>query len=279
VQGCGGGRLAARSRAGLLLVVAVAIVALPACSATVGIGVVAKANGTGAVSVTVTLDQQAVAAVGDLSAQLQSSDLVAAGWQVSTPAPGPDGSEVLRASYPFSSLAEVGPIVEQVAGSGPPASRPFQFLLTRDQGFWTTVTRFQATVDLTCGLGCFGDPGLAHQLGTSTGINPAVAQRQTGTNPAQVFHFQVTVRLPAGPLSTNATARLAGSLGWQPALGRTSRLFAVTRSVNVGAVAAAAAGGALLLVALVAVVVVLIRRRRGRGQRAGHRRGAHAKGA
>ena len=250
------------------------MVALSACSATARIGIDANANGTGMVAVTVTLDRQAVATVGDVAAQLQTSDMTAAGWQVSTPAHGPNGSEILRATHPFSSFAQVGPLVDQVAGNGPPASRPFQFALTRHHGFWTTTTRFRGTVNLACGLGCFGDPGLASQLGTSTGINPAAVQAETGMVPAQVFHFQVVLRLPGGATSTNATTRSAGSVGWQPVFGQVSHLLAVTQSTNTQAVAEVAAAAAVVVVGLLVIVVVAVVRRRGGGRR---RRGAHVK--
>ena len=52
----------------------------------------AAPNGTGTVTVTVTLDHAAVTALGGqaaLAAQLQDADLVAAGWAVTGPRPGP----------------------------------------------------------------------------------------------------------------------------------------------------------------------------------------------
>lgn len=264
----------------MLVVLAVAVVTLglSACSANVTIAVDARANGTGVVVVSVVLDRQAVATVGGLS-QLQTADLTAAGWQVAPPAASPNGSETLTASHAFTALDQVGPIVDQIGGSGPVATRPFQFALIRTHSFWKTTTRFEGKVDLTCGVSCFGDSRLTALTGSSTGIDPTTAAHQAGVTAAGVFHFNVNLQLPGAISSTNGASTRPGSASWQPALGDDEQLVAVMRTTNSSAViTVAVAVGAVVVVLLVGVLVIRHRRRRRRRRinRAGPRR-AHAR--
>jgi len=216
----------------VLAATAAVLTTVSACSAKTTVGVDADANGAGQVVVTVDLDRQAAAAVGNVAAQLQTADLVAAGWQVSGPTPESGGSERLQARHRFSTVAQVGPIVDQVAGSGPPSTRPFQLSLT----------------------------------GSSTGIKPASSP--AGVTAGQVFHFQVEVHLPGSTSKTNATSTTGATskgqsaVSWQPVLGREERLVALSQTDTehvdevIAAGAAAVAGLGLIL------AVVVIRRRR-----------------
>ncbi|MGH9077266.1 MAG: hypothetical protein ACRDY0_07415, partial [Acidimicrobiales bacterium] len=170
----------ARCRPARLVAAGLLVVVLSSCGATVRISVDARVNGTGWVVVTVALDRQAVAAVGEVAGQLRTADLTAAGWQVAPPVAGPGGSEVLTARRPFSSLAQVGPIVAQVSGSGPAATRSLRFSVVRTRGLWRTTTAFRGAVDLACGLACFGDPGLAQLTGQPNGADPTLPVAPAG---------------------------------------------------------------------------------------------------
>lgn len=223
-------------------------VSLAACNATAAVTVRSRPDGKGAVTVTVTLDREAAAAVGNVAGQLQTSDLSAAGWQVSAPSQGAGGSVVVSATHQFSSLGEVPGIVSELAGSG--ASRPFRLSISRSSGLLTTTTRLSGAADLSCGFACFGDQGLARLLGSPTGVDPALAGRLAGVDPASVFHFVIQARLPGRITTTNAASRPDGELTWTPELGQDLALSASTRTVNTTAVAALAAGGGALLVVL-----------------------------
>jgi hypothetical protein len=243
-----------------------------ACQVHTQIAVQAAPNGRGVVDVTVTLDKAAVAALGGeaaLAAQLQHADLETAGWTVTGPAPGPGSTTVLRASHPFADLAEASQLVEEVAGNGPAGSRPFALSVSKHHGFWYTDTVLSGKVDLTCGLDCFGDPGLSKALGSPIGVDPAPLIAAAGQQPNRVFSFSLSADLPGTLRSTNAAARQGTTLEWNPQLGHAIELAAVTRTWNHGRIVAAvsvAGGLVLLLLGLTAFWWVRRRRRRRRRQ-------------
>jgi hypothetical protein len=227
-------------------------VAAAGCRVQTTVSVVARSPDRGYVSVSVSLDQTAVAAVGgrsSLVSQLSDADLVAEGWVVTGPRSGPGHTTVITASHSFSSAAEAATLVSDIAGSGPASSRPFRLELTHRAGFWDTKTFLSGTVDLRCGLDCFGDSGLRALFGTSTGV-PA---GPVGAHPGQVFSVSFQSRLPGSIKSSSATSVSKGTLRWSPAFGRATQLEAVSESTNVGSIVLVAvlAGVGLLGMALV----------------------------
>ncbi len=236
----------------------------------------------------VTLDKAALTAIGGqaaLAAQLQDADLEAAGWTVTGPTTGPESSTVISASHPFATPAEASALVGELAGAGPDASRPFRLSLVQHRSFWRTDTTLTGTVDLTCGLDCFGDAGLKGVLGSSVGVNPAPLEAGAGQNPDQVFGFAVSARLAGSVVSSNAASEQDGTLHWTPRLGQTLELAAVTRSWNDSRIKTFAIIGGVLVIALLGLLGLGIfrwrRRRRRRRQQPERlaRRGAHRKGS
>ena len=232
------------------------------CGVGTGVDVTVRPDGSGAVGVTVTLDRAALTQVGDLASQLRTSDLAQAGWTVAGPRPGPDGSEVVSATKPFATPAAAAVDLASLAGSGPAATRPFRLEVTRQHTFWHTALAVNGTVDLTCGVGCFGDAGLAQQLGSNVGVDPGALSAQSGQTAAQALTFSVVIHLPGQVRAASPGLVNGHAVTWKPVLGQTLHLAASSRSVNRGAVIAVVALGAVLVVLLVAVVVALVRRRR-----------------
>jgi hypothetical protein len=233
---------------------AVLLAALTGCQVQTRIAVTETGANRGVVQVTVSLDRAALAAVGGsaaLAAQLQEADLVAAGWAVTGPAPGPGSSTVVSASHPYTSLPQASALVAELAGGGSPGGRPFRLALAHRRTFWHTDTRLTGTVDLTCGVACFGDSGLASALGFPTGVDPRAMAAATGQRPEQVFLFSLDARLRGSTLDSNAVVLPDGSLRWTPRLGQRLQLAAVTRTWNrghvVGVSVAAGVAGVLLL--------------------------------
>jgi hypothetical protein len=250
--------------------VLVLVTALTGCEVNTRISVDEVAPGRGVVAVTVALDAAALAAVGGqgaLAAQLQDADLVTAGWAVSGPKPGPGSTTVITASHPFATLAQASALVGDLAGSGPDSSRPFRLSISEHHGFWRTDTILTGTVDLTCGLGCFGDSGLSGTLGSPVGVNPAPLESGAGQRPDQVFTFSVSARLLGSLVSTNAASHQDGNLQWTPRLGQTLPLAAVTRSWNGPRIRAFAIGGGVVVLALVGLLGVAAYRWRRRRRR------------
>jgi hypothetical protein len=280
--------VSARRRVTAVALVFASLLALSGCQVNTVISVHAQANGQGTVAVTVTMDEAAVQAVGGasaLAAQLDVTDLEAAGWRVSGPSSGPGSSTVISASHAYSTPAEASQLVADLAGSGATGNRPFKLSISRRSTFWHVYTDLAGTVNLTCGLGCFGDSGLQSSLGNPTGFNPAPLIAQSHQEPAQVFSFALNARLPGRLASTNASSNSGGTLTWTPRLGQTLVLSATTKEWNRDHLIATFVLAGIVLLALIVLGVMLWRSRRRKRKAAGDgsspgrspRRGAHGK--
>ncbi len=232
------------------------------CGVATNIDVTVRPDGSGTVGVTVTLDRAAQTQVGDLASQLQTSDLAQAGWTVTGPTAGGDGTVVVRATKDFATPAGAGADVAALAGSGPAPTRPFRLMVTRRHSLWRTSLAVAGTVDLTCGPGCFGDAGLAKRLGSAVGVDPGSLSSASGQTAAQVLTFSVTVRLP-GQVRATAPGLVNGhDVTWKPVLGQAVALSASSQSVNTVAVTGAFVGAAVVAVLLLLGVILIFRRRR-----------------
>jgi hypothetical protein len=258
------------------LVLAAAVL-LSGCQVDTAVSVTATPAGTGAVAVSVTFDKSAVAALGgstSLESGLDLSGLGPEGWAVEPPRSEPDGGVVLRASHQFATPAQAGVLLADLAGSGPASQRPFHLVLSQSKSFWHVYDRLQGTVDLRCGLACFGDQGLRSALGSSTGVNPASLGAGSNASAARVFRFHLEATLPGKVSSTNALTPQGaapssiGTQHWQPALGEITEVDLVSQSWNRSSVRLVVVSSSLLGLALLSllawVVVRRWRRRRGR---------------
>lgn len=227
------------------------------CQVTTRVAVNAAPNGSGTLAVTVTLDARAVAAVGNLARQLQTSDLTQAGWLVAGPVPSAGGSETVTVRHAFSSPAELHALAAQLAGSGPEASRPFQLSLRQTRSFWHTGSELSGHVDLTCGLSCFGDAGLQSALGSAVGVNPSAL-----AHPSQTLTFSFSASLGGRVRSTNAPSRSGSVATWTPVLGHTTTVLVQTRAFNTGHLVLVVVAAVGLAVVVGVLLVLLWRRRR-----------------
>ena len=259
------------------------------CQVKTAVTIDAGSGGQGSVGVILTLDHGAVEALGGrsaLMAQLKDADLVAGGWSVSGPAAGPGSTVVITAEHPYKTLAEASQLVADLAGSGSASKRPFRLALLHRSNFWHVYTGLSGTVDLTCGLGCFGDSGLESSLGSPTGIDPAPLLAKAGVTPAQVFTFALDARLPGTVEHSNAESDRAGILSWTPQLGHVVILSATAEGWNWENLVPIIASLGLVVIVIVVATFVLWRfkrRKRRGGKKApasgspARRRGAHAK--
>jgi|SRR5713101_1074656 len=253
--------VAAPPGAWLRFVAAVALVlALAACQVTVRTSINADRDGSGTVAIAVQLDHEAAQVVPDLAQQLQTSDLVKAGWRIVGPRPGPGNGVVVTASKSFANPSQAGQVMTEVSGT----AGPFHgFRLVRHASFFTTRTSLQGTVDLTCGLACFSDIGLQHQLGPNLGLDPVRLQRDAGIILDRLFRFEVQARLPGSVQSSNAPAQVGNGAQWRPKLGDKVVLTVSARAWNVAQLVILAA---VILLIVLGTVVVLLRWRRRRRQ-------------
>lgn len=212
---------------------------------------------------TVTLDRDAVKAVGGetaLRAQFAGSDLAKAGWRVTGPAPGPSSSVVIEARHGYSTLTEETALVEELAGNGSPSHRPFQISVAHHSDFWHRYTTVTGSVDLRCGLDCFGDPGLKTLLGSPTGVDASRLEQESGETPDQVFAFSLQARLPGSMRDTNGVPEPGGLVRWTPKLGQLLSLTARSEGWNPTAVGLTVGLIGAVLIGLIATLVLVARR-------------------
>ncbi len=238
-----------------VLAAAVALIALGACRADLSVEVEATAGGRGHIRAVLTLDKEAAAQVPDLAQQLRVEDLERAGWDIDGPGPTDGGGVTLRVSKPFSSPTGAARAIEELSGAGGPFST---LRLTRERGLWKTKTALRGTVDLTAGLGAFGDDALTATLGApNLGLDPAAVERELGKPLPEAVRVELIGRLP-GTVRSNAPSSRDGAGVWPVVLGATS---AVTASSEVWNVLTLAFAG-LAAVSGLALLVVLVRRSR-----------------
>ena len=136
--------------------------------------------------------------------------------------------------HPFASPAQLESLAAQLAGSGAESSRPFQLRLTTTKSFAYRHTELSGSIDLSCGLSCFGDAGLQKATGSPVGVNPAPLEKQAGEQPAQVLRFTLSAALPGTVVSTDASGRSGSVVTWTPVVGQKLTLDVVTRTTNAG---------------------------------------------
>lgn len=242
-------------------------VVMAGCDVDVRLGIDVEDDGRGRIEATVELDRQAVEQVGDLKDRLRVADLEQAGWKVIGPRRTVGGGQRVVAERRFSSPEEATRVVEQISGK----DGPFQdFRMTSRSSFFRTTTRFSGRVDLRAGLDGFGDDDLRERLGSPTGIDAEEFERRAGAALAEVFGFEVAVRLP-GDTASNAPVEAGNGAVWRPRLGEDVTLTAAAEQWNWLAIVLA---GTAVVSAAGAVVTARRARRRRTARRHARRRGA-----
>lgn len=229
-------------------------------------------SGRGTVAVSVTFDRSALTAVGGLAAlrrQLDTGGLAAEGWTVAGPSGSAGGGATVTATHGFADPAQLSSLSGEIAGPG-----VFELTLSTHRTFWHSDYRVGGEVDLTCGIDCFGDSGLAKATGSRVGVGSGgagsagsaagsggVAAGSAGSAAgsaaaaglARTFTFRVAVALPG---------RSAGSPAeWTVALGRSVAVSSAAQTLEVGDVVEVIVAGAVVLF-LVGAVGWRVRRRR-----------------
>ncbi len=257
----------------MAVLVALLLVAGAGCSVVTTVSVEVAPSGAGRVSVTVTLDRQALAEVGGLG-QLRTSDLTAAGWQVSKPGVATGATATVTAAHAFDDQAQLDALLRSVVAPTTVGGRrivPVEVHLEHHRSFFATTTAVSGHVDLACGIGCFGDAGLSRHFGSRVGVEAGPLTGRRGSVAAtRDLRFSLSLTLPGSLRSSDATTRVSARgtshLTWTTPLGAVIPLAATTSSSDhahlTDVVVAAVAAAVVVAVAVGLLVGLLVRRRR-----------------
>jgi hypothetical protein len=172
---------------GLLLV-------LTGCQVKLAVDTKVNADGSGLVAVGAGLDDEALAKVGDLSAQLRVDDLKASGWTVTDPAKEDDGYTWVRATKPFADPAAATAVLDEVNG---PDGAFGGWKVNASSSAWSSSHSVQGRIDLTKGMASFTDPALATALGGDPyGGAIGDLEKEQGRPVADMVDVRVTVEVP-----------------------------------------------------------------------------------
>jgi hypothetical protein len=186
-----------------------------------------NSNGTGTIAVVATLDSEAVQAVPDLANQLQTGDLVEAGWSVEGPSDSDNGSKTVRVSHDFDSPEEATALLRRLSGNGPPF---VDFQLTQERSLTHVESSLTGKVDLQQGISSYGDLGLTQSLGSRLGFDPGELERSLGVDWASTFPLDVVVQLPGGKVER--TPATENGNAWHAEYGEVLTLSATASGAN-----------------------------------------------
>ncbi|MCU1461131.1 MAG: hypothetical protein JWO37_1206 [Acidimicrobiales bacterium] len=227
---------------------------LSACRIGIHTGVDMHRDGSGVVRVAVSFDDDALRQVGG---QLQTADLIKAGWTVDGPRKESDGLTWVRAAKPFATPAQG----EQVAGEvGRKLFRDLK--LERKHSLFKTRLSLRWTVDFSGGSGALSDPALEQQLAQG-GADADAIRRQLVAAADRAISTEVVAHLP-GKVTSNAPLTVSGGVVWTPKPGDPPSTLTAS-SVEWNKVPIALAATAVLL-AITAPLVLFRARRRNRSR-------------
>jgi hypothetical protein len=178
---------------------------LSGCQVRSSVVVDVHSNGTGTISVKAVLDKQAALALPDIEQQLQTSDLVKAGWSVKDPTESDDGSKTILVEHGFGSPEEATLLLRSLSGNGPPF---VGFQLTQTHSLTHVESSLTGGIDLRQGINSYGDLGLTQSVGSRLGFDPTELEKSLGVDWASTFPLEVVVRLPGRYVQSEGTSNI-----------------------------------------------------------------------
>ncbi len=239
----------------LVALVALLVAVLVACEVQVDVDVAVEDDGSGSVVVGVGLDAEAMARIPDLSQQLRTADLEAAGWLVDPPAPDAEGITWVRVSKPFDDAEEADAILDELTGPDGPLG---DLHLERTDGFATSSWALTGSVDLTGGVEGFIDQSIADLLGGDADGGQVERIEAELSRPAEeMVQLRLTADLPGAASQTIELPLAEGGEVPVSVEASTSRT---------GPRAMLAGGAAVGMLALLLAAVALLRARSARSE-------------
>lgn len=256
-----------------------ALLALSGCRVTVDVSLDVRDDGGGTITLVATADADVVRAAGGLADDLDLTDAIAAGWEVTGPASTADGGLRLTVRHGFDTTAEATALLASINGPAGPLRS-----ITVAQTVLDTATRFTVTgaLGIDGGLDAFADADLLATIG-ATPYAPQIAA--AGLTPAEALAVRLSLDLPGSPDAdaSGAASTLAsdGTATWAVPLDGTAIEVAASTTLSSSsgggwrwlATAAIVVGIAwVVLIGLLFVAVARARARRAARRAAGRRR-------
>ena len=236
------------SRTARLLTFAVAAIVLSSCRVDTSVLLVVKPNGSGTVTVRAVADAALVAKAPNLAADVRVTDLKEAGWKVSGPTGGDDGSLSVELSRSFRTPAEATAILAQINGpNGPLHAIGLARTGSSTNSTWTLTGR----LEVAGGMKAFADDNTVQLLG---GAPYADDIKAMGLDLGDAVGVSFNASLPGKVASTTGLAS-NGTISWKvPMDGSATDVATTVDNVDVAA-SIAGFGRVIVLLLLVAWVV------------------------
>ncbi len=213
----------------VLLTLLVTAAVLSGCGARAHVAVDVRGNGSGEVVATVILDRDAVSAVGDVEARVETSDLRRQGWTITvSPSDQTTGSRTITARRGCASIAEINAALDELSGEGAPFSG---LHVSQSRSLSGVKTTFDGSLDLRAESDAF-------RLG-ELGVDVNGVRSRTGVDLRTAIPVSLSVNLPEGKQET--TPHVNGEGNWVGVPGE---------RVTVSATGATSLAGAKSLIAL-----------------------------
>ena len=209
------------------LLLTLAVVLLTGCQVRSVVRVDVNSNGSGTVAVVAHFDKEAANAVPNLKDELQTSDLVKAGWSVDGPEDADGGGKTVTVRHGFGSAQEATALFQQLSGNGPPF---VDFRLLQERSLQHVDTTFSGKLDMQQGIASFGDLGLTQSVGSRLGFDAKELERSLGVDWSTTFPVDVVVHLPGGDAQRTPATDASGT--WHAVYGQVVPIGAQASGVN-----------------------------------------------
>lgn len=235
-------------RAARLLALAVVTIVLSSCRVDTSVSLVVKPNGSGAVTVKAVADAELVAKAPNLAADIRTTDLQDAGWKVSGPTAGDDGTLAVELVRSFRTPAEATSILSQINGTNGPLHA---IGLARTGSATNSTWTLTGKLEVVGGLKAFADDSTVQLLG---GAPYADDIRAMGLDLGDAVGVSFNASLPGKVANTTGLAG-DGTISWKvPMDGSATDVATTVNNVDVAS-SIAGFGRVIVLLLLVAWVI------------------------
>lgn len=232
-----------------LFMLAALVLVLAGCNLAVIVGADVEPDGSGTAAVRVVFDDEAVAAIGDISTAIDTTDLAAAGWVVTPPVPTGEGAVEIVATKQVATVADWQPTLDEIVGPGVFTN----VQITGTDQFAERQRELSFDVDLSAGPALVFDDETTAQLDGEPLGQPL--RQLTGGRP---LDEAVAVTIQAS-IASDDDQSTAGE--WRPRFNQAAPLpiRLVSTTTSTGALVFRWIAGALASLAVLAAILAVVR--------------------